>query len=110
MFRKLALKQARAHHAVMMKDNEPLELLSVAQMGEADALAIAGGIAGIDLMEAAGRAVADAARRANEAAGGGSIVVLCGPGNNAAMASSPRAYLRIRARTSRSFCWDQSHA
>ena len=82
MFRKLALKQARAHHAVMMKDNEPLELLSVAQMGEADALAIAGGIAGIDLMEAAGRAVADAARRANEAAGGGSIVVLCGPGNN----------------------------
>lgn len=61
---------------------EPLELLSVAEMGEADRLAIAGGVPGIDLMEAAGRAVADAARRAHDAAGGGRIVVLCGPGNN----------------------------
>ncbi|MBX9757302.1 MAG: NAD(P)H-hydrate epimerase, partial [Beijerinckiaceae bacterium] len=60
---------------------EPLELLSVAQMGEADRLAIAGGAPGIDLMEAAGRAVADAARRA-QAGTSGRILVLCGPGNN----------------------------
>lgn len=60
---------------------EPLELLTVAQMGEADRRTIAGGVRGIALMEAAGRAVADAARRAQGTAGG-RIVVLCGPGNN----------------------------
>lgn len=72
----------RAHDARMSMDTEPLELLMVAEMGEADRLAIAGGAPGIDLMEAAGRAVADAARRAHEAVGGGRIVILCGPGNN----------------------------
>src|SRR5262245_58576925 len=65
-----------------VRDLEPrddLVLLSCAEMGRADAATIAGGIPGIDLMEAAGRAVADAvvahhARRP--------VVVLCGPGNN----------------------------
>ncbi len=54
------------------------ELLTPAEMGRADALAIAGGIPGIALMQRAGWAVARAARRF----GPGHVLVLCGPGNN----------------------------
>ena len=54
-------------------------LLSPQQMGEADRLTIAGGTPGIELMENAGRAVADAvARRWSPRP----VAVLCGPGNN----------------------------
>jgi NAD(P)H-hydrate epimerase len=54
-------------------------LLTVAEMGRADAAAIAGGIPGITLMEAAGRAVAaEAFRRWGPRA----TLVLAGPGNN----------------------------
>ncbi len=56
-----------------------LALLSVAEMGRADALAIARGSAGIDLMESAGAAVAAVVRRR---LAGGPVAVLCGPGNN----------------------------
>ncbi len=54
-------------------------LLSVEEMYRADAAAAKAGIAGLDLMEAAGRAVADAliARWSKRP-----VVVLCGPGNN----------------------------
>ena len=57
-----------------------IELLSNAEMAEADRLAIAGGTAGIDLMEQAGRAVADAV--AARHAAGSRVVVVAGPGNN----------------------------
>lgn len=57
-----------------------LALLTVAQMGEADRIAIAGGTPGIMLMERAGAAVADAVSR--HAASGASVSVFCGPGNN----------------------------
>src|SRR5262245_40835441 len=57
-----------------------IELLTAAEMAEADRLAIAGGIAGILLMENAGRAVAD--RVAANHRVGASIVVVAGPGNN----------------------------
>ena len=56
------------------------ELLTPAEMGEADRLTIAAGTPGSVLMEAAGRAVADEAARL--ARSGGRIVVLAGPGNN----------------------------
>ncbi len=56
-----------------------LELLTPAEMGQADRLAIAGGVPGAALMEQAGRAVAAAAARHPP---GTKIVVVAGPGNN----------------------------
>ncbi len=57
-----------------------IEILSNAEMAEADRLAIAGGTPGIELMERAGAAVADvvAARHPT----GSRVVVVAGPGNN----------------------------
>ena len=55
------------------------ELLTVSQMYRADALAMAGRIAGERLMEAAGWAVARAVRQRFDK---GRIAILCGPGNN----------------------------
>ena len=58
-----------------------MDLLTNAEMAAADRAAVVAGIASLNLMEAAGRAVATVAtemarRRA------GPIVILCGPGNN----------------------------
>jgi hydroxyethylthiazole kinase-like uncharacterized protein yjeF len=55
------------------------ELLTPAEMARADAAAIAGGIPGLVLMEAAGRAVARAAMRRFRPV---RTLVLAGPGNN----------------------------
>jgi len=57
-----------------------IEILSNAEMAEADRQTIAAGVAGIDLMERAGRAVADAVCVRHPA--GSRIVVVAGPGNN----------------------------
>ncbi len=57
-----------------------IELLSNAEMTQADRLAIASGVPGIDLMERAGRAVADAVAARHPI--GSRVVVLAGPGNN----------------------------
>jgi hydroxyethylthiazole kinase-like uncharacterized protein yjeF len=54
-------------------------LLTPAQMGDADRLTIAGGLPGVELMENAGRKVADAVSRRWRPQ---PIAVLCGPGNN----------------------------
>jgi ADP-dependent NAD(P)H-hydrate dehydratase / NAD(P)H-hydrate epimerase len=57
-----------------------IELLTTAEMGQADRLTIAAGTPGIDLMEAAGRAVADAVSSRHPP--GARVVVVAGPGNN----------------------------
>jgi hydroxyethylthiazole kinase-like uncharacterized protein yjeF len=56
-----------------------IELLTPDEMVECDRLAIAGGVAGIALMERAGRAVADAVARHPL---GTRVLVVAGPGNN----------------------------
>jgi ADP-dependent NAD(P)H-hydrate dehydratase / NAD(P)H-hydrate epimerase len=64
----------------MLDPRSHCELLTPAEMGEADRLTIAAGVPGIVLMERAGAAVAaEAARLAPSA---GRIAVLCGPGGN----------------------------
>src|SRR5262245_66234013 len=57
-----------------------VERLSTAEMANADRLAIAGGVAGLALMERAGRAVADCVSARHPP--GSRIVVVAGPGNN----------------------------
>lgn len=56
-----------------------MEILSVAEMYAADRTAMENGVAGVDLMDAAGKAVADAIRERWRKR---SVLVLAGPGNN----------------------------
>jgi hydroxyethylthiazole kinase-like uncharacterized protein yjeF len=57
------------------------ELVTTAEMAEADRLTIAGGVPGIQLMESAGRAVAEAVA-CRGARGTPAVTVVAGPGNN----------------------------
>ena len=54
-------------------------LLSVEETYQADARATAGGVPGVELMEAAGRAVANGIRQRWDKQ---PVAVLCGPGSN----------------------------
>ncbi len=62
-----------------MTENQDRALLTVTEMAKADALAVAAGIPGTALMEAAGAGVA---RAIQERWAPRPVVVLCGPGNN----------------------------
>ncbi|MGD0188280.1 MAG: NAD(P)H-hydrate dehydratase [Roseiarcus sp.] len=64
----------------MLDPRRHCELLTPAEMGEADRLTIAGGVAGAALMERAGAAVADEAARMAPSAG--RVAVVAGPGGN----------------------------
>jgi ADP-dependent NAD(P)H-hydrate dehydratase / NAD(P)H-hydrate epimerase len=57
-----------------------IEVLTTAEMSRADRLAIGGGVAGISLMESAGRAVADMVGSLKPQ--GSRVIVVAGPGNN----------------------------
>lgn len=57
-----------------------IELLTPAEIADADRLAIASGIPGIELMENAGRAVTECVALRNPV--GSEVVVVAGPGNN----------------------------
>lgn len=63
-------------HAFQADDRR---LLTPSEMGDADRASVALGVSGIALMEAAGKAVADAVRERWPVR---PVVVLCGPGNN----------------------------
>lgn len=58
-----------------------IELLTTAQMAEADRLTMAGGVPGVRLMENAGRAAAEHVLRHTPSTGA-NICVVAGPGNN----------------------------
>ncbi len=60
----------------------PVEVLTTAEMAEADRLAAAAGTPGAVLMDRAGQAVASACEAMLARAGGRRVLVLCGPGNN----------------------------
>jgi hydroxyethylthiazole kinase-like uncharacterized protein yjeF len=81
-----------------------IELLTTAEMAEADRLTIAGGVAGLTLMENAGRAVADAAVRMQSRR----VVVVAGPGNNGGDGFVAARYLAERGTAARvSFVGDR---
>src|SRR5215813_11516669 len=74
------LARSRARKPSALLSPSMLELLTTAEIAEADRRTIASGIAGIELMENAGRAVAEAVKARHPP--GARVAVVAGPGNN----------------------------
>ncbi|MBU2532885.1 MAG: NAD(P)H-hydrate epimerase, partial [Alphaproteobacteria bacterium] len=83
---------AEQHH----NDRCSLRLLTCARMARADQAAMAFGVPGLELMENAGRAVAEVAT--DMTPGLGRVAVLCGPGNNGGDGFVAARYLAARGR------------
>ena len=79
MIIEISTRIGRGDQLSLIGSRPMIELLNNEEMAEADRLAIASGVAGIELMEHAGRAVADAVAPVR--------------GTTAATASSPRGCL-----------------
>jgi hydroxyethylthiazole kinase-like uncharacterized protein yjeF len=77
------------------------EILTVAEMGQADRLAEEGGVPSLRLMENAGAAVARAVQAHDPNA---AVLVLCGPGNNGGDGFAAAALLRERGLEVRVAC------
>lgn len=75
-----------------MSGNNRSELLTVEEMGRADALAVEYGVPSLDLMEAAGASVAAEIRSRWPVQ---PVVILCGPGNNGGDGFVIARYLKI---------------
>lgn len=80
-----------------MSNCDQLTLLTCEEMARADKAASNQGVSGLELMEKAGRSVADVAM--DMAPFGSCIVVLCGPGNNGGDGFVAARYLQERGRS-----------
>jgi hydroxyethylthiazole kinase-like uncharacterized protein yjeF len=81
----VGVAHACGHHGSQHPEEAVLsgfELLTVEEMGRADQGAVAAGVPSLALMEAAGRAVADAVSEILGRTLSASVAVACGPGNN----------------------------
>ena len=99
---KLSHSRHAFHHYQNIKPGTMIELLTNAEMAEADRRTIAGGVPGIRLMERAGEAIADAVRARFRV--GSRVVVVAGPGNNGGDGFVAARLLAERGYRSR-FCW-----
>lgn len=97
---------AFGHHRAMPLGPYPPELLTTAQMAQADRLTIESGVPSMTLMEKAAMAIAAAASSFLTKTSGRRVLVLCGPGNNggdgyvaARLLRSQRFKVRVAALT-----------